>query len=141
MKRNAAIGMIVLAMLFFPCFLFAAPPDLAGDWVGSAKGINGDGKTARSFVQCTVDRQEGDLLHGKLVFTHYDTGKVCQCGFTGHVSQDNRIKLLLTSESPDFGKGTAEAECNGKKMTGIFCDSCDSSTRYFVLERASTMPK
>ncbi len=141
MKRNGLVSTITLAILFFPCVLFAATPYLAGGWVESAKGINGEGKTARSFVQCIVERQEGDLLSGKLIFTHYDTGKVCQCCFTGHVSQNNRIKLMLTSESPLFGKGTAEAECNGRRMTGIFCDSCDSSTRYFVLERASIMPK
>lgn len=135
MKRYAIVLSVVLALLFFPCLLLAAAPHLAGGWLGSAKGIGSDGKTARSFVQCNVEKQEGDLLCGKLVFTHYDTGKVCQCTFTGYVSQNNHIRLLLTSENADFGKGTVEAECNGKLITGIFCDSCNSSTRYVVLER------
>jgi hypothetical protein len=137
MKRKFALATIAVFAMLFSHAVFAAPPDLLGEWTGSGQAIYPDGQVIDFYITGNLETKEGSLLAGSFDFALTvapDTTFVVY--FTGHVSEDRQIKLLLIAEGSPFGTGIAEAEWKGNKIEGVVRDFSDMSTGYFVLERA-----
>jgi hypothetical protein len=137
MKKKSALATIALLAILLSITVFAAPPGLLGEWAGSGQAIYPDGQVVEFNITGNLETNEGSLLAGSFDFTlTVDPDTTFVVYFTGHVSQDRQIKLLLIAEGSPFGTGIAEAEWKGNKIEGVVRDFSDMSTGYFVLERA-----
>ena len=111
-----------------------APPVLLGEWVGLGKAIYPEGDIVEFDVTGTIEHQEGNLMAGFFEFSLRNDPQdmTFTLYFTGHISQNKSIKLLMTADGV-AGTGIAEAEWMGNKIEGVVRDNLDASTSYLVV--------
>ncbi|MFO1538881.1 MAG: hypothetical protein ACKOTZ_00290, partial [Chloroflexota bacterium] len=84
----------------------AAPwPDVVGTWQGEARFAVADGGIATYTETIVIERQEDELVWGKVVWTN-DAGEPMESGLLGIIRGDRR-SFLLTQETATWS-GTVE---------------------------------